>query len=117
MRFKIDENLSDHVRDFLTQLGHDVHTARQESLHGKPDDQIAAAARRESRILLTLDSDFANILLYPPREYPGIIFLKLARQDNASVLRSLARPVELLKQYEIAGRLWVVTENDIRMRE
>ncbi|GAB4434516.1 MAG: DUF5615 family PIN-like protein [Turneriella sp.] len=116
MRFKIDENLSDHVRDFLIQLGHDLHTARQESLHGKSDDQIAAA-RREGRILLTLDSDFANILLYPPREYHDIIVLKLARQDNASVRRLLPKPVELLKQYEIAGRLWVVTENDIRIRE
>ena len=117
MRFKIDENLSDQVKDYLINAGHDAHTTRDESLNGKPDEQIAAAAKREQRILLTLDSDFSNILRYPPQEYFGIVFLKLARQDNASVLRALSRPVEMLKQYEIAGRLWVVADNDIRIRE
>jgi predicted nuclease of predicted toxin-antitoxin system len=117
MRFKIDENISDQVKDYLIKAGHDTHTTRDESLNGKPDEQIAAAAKREQRILLTLDSDFSNILRYPPQDYFGIMVLKLARQDNSSVLRALLKPVEMLKQFEIQGRLWVVTENDIRIRE
>lgn len=88
MRFKVDENLSDQVKDYLVSLGHDADTARDEALNGRPDTEIAAAAKRENRILLSLDSDFANILIYPPEKYPGIIFLKLEKQDNPSVLEN-----------------------------
>ncbi len=35
-------------------------------LSGAPDDVISASARAESRVLLTLDTDFANIRAYPP---------------------------------------------------
>lgn len=117
MRFKIDENLSDQVKEYLVSLGHDAHTVRDELLNGKPDSDIAAAAKNEQRILLSLDSDFANILIYPPRDYYGIIFLRLERQDNHSVLKAIARPIQLLESNPIQGSLWVVTESEIRIRQ
>lgn len=117
MRFKIDENLSDLVKDYLVSLGHDADTVRDENLNGKPDGDIAKAAQNEKRILISLDSDFANILTYPPSEYYGIIFLKLERQDNPSVLKAIVKPVQLLESNSIQGSLWVVTESEIRVRQ
>ena len=46
-----------------------------------------ATRRIKSRVLLTLDLDFANIRAYPPERYPGIIVLRLKTQDKATVIR------------------------------
>ena len=61
LRFKLDENLSRYLRRDIEALGHDVDTAADESLIGKPDDDVARAAKDAGRILLTLDLDFADL--------------------------------------------------------
>ena len=117
MLFKIDENISNIVADFIREKGHDVHTVYDENLNGKPDQQIIAAAAKENRILLTLDSDFSNIRNYPPEKYAGIIFFRLHKQDNASVMRAVVKPLALLNSMEINGSLWIVTETEIRVKQ
>jgi hypothetical protein len=43
----------------------------------------------ESRILVTLDRDFANIEAYPPRQHAGIIVLRLKTQDKLTLVSYL----------------------------
>jgi predicted nuclease of predicted toxin-antitoxin system len=69
-RFKLDENLPRDVQALLRQGGHDVQTALDEQLGGRPDPEILDAYVREARILVTFDLDFADIRLYPPSR-PG----------------------------------------------
>ncbi len=47
----------------------------------------------------------------------GIIVLRLRRQDNAHVLGILKRLVATLANEDPAGKLWVVDESRIRIRE
>jgi len=89
MRFKTDEN---------------VH----------PD--VAAACQREGRTLLTLDLDFADIRLYPPPSFPGIIVLRLATQSRPHVLQSVRRLLPVLTESNLAASLWIVDEHSIRVR-
>ena len=117
MRFKIDENISNIVADFIGNKGHDVHTVYDENLQGRPDTEVIQAAGRESRILVTLDSDFSNIRNYPPEKYAGIMFFRLNNEDNASVMKAIIKPLVLLKTMEISGTLWVVTESEIRIKK
>lgn len=49
-------------------------------------------------------------------EYSGIIFLRLQKQDNPSVMRALIQPMQFLEKNDIHGKLWVVTESEIRIR-
>lgn len=76
MKLKLDENLSRYLKVSLTQLKHDVKTAADEGLLGKSDEQVAAAARAEERLLLTLDVEFANLTKFPPGSHPGIIVFR-----------------------------------------
>ncbi len=98
MKFKIDENLPQEAADILRAAGFDADTVWDESLSGADDQNIADRLRSESRALLTLDLDFANIRAYPPEEYPGIILLRLKAQDKATVLEYVRNVAALLKQ-------------------
>jgi predicted nuclease of predicted toxin-antitoxin system len=76
MKLKLDENLSRHLKPELIELGHDVLTAANEHLLSRPDTEIARAARHESRMLLTLDIEFADLRKYPPGSHPGVILFR-----------------------------------------
>jgi predicted nuclease of predicted toxin-antitoxin system len=117
MQFKIDENLHCDAGDLLRQHGHDALTVFEQGLRGESDTAIANICRQESRAIITLDLDFSNIRVYPPTDYEGIIVLRLNDQSRASMLRVLGRIVRLFDTEPLAGRLWIVDEHRVRIRE
>jgi predicted nuclease of predicted toxin-antitoxin system len=114
--FKTGENLPVEAAALLKQHGIDAATVLDQKLGGRPDSDVAAVCKSEGRAVLTLDLDFANIDAYPPAEYPGIVVLRLARQDKAEVLRVLASLVPHLVGVDLSGRLWIVEATRIRER-
>jgi len=116
MRFKTDENLHPEVVSLLRSHGHDLCTVWDQGHQGKPDREVAEAIRREERVLVTLDSDFADIRTYPPNEYHGLIVCRLAVQSRANVVAVFERVVRWLDIHSLQGRLWLVEEGDIRIR-
>jgi predicted nuclease of predicted toxin-antitoxin system len=116
MLFKVDENLHPDVADFLRQHGHDALTVYDQGLRGHPDTDVAAVCQRETRGLLTLDLDFADIRSYPPADYAGIIVLRIGDQSRPAVLQVMQRVVAALTQEPLAGHLWIVDERQIRIR-
>lgn len=116
MKFKVDENLPIEVGEILTDAGHDARTVTDEELTGAADPKLAEVARKEERALVTLDLDFADIRVYPPQEYPGIIVLRLKRQDRPHVLEVCRRLLTVLKEEPLTERLWIVEEDRIRIR-
>jgi predicted nuclease of predicted toxin-antitoxin system len=86
MKFKIDENLPVEIAALLRQVGHEAMTVLEERLEGAADFHIASICHREERVMVTLDTDFADIRVYPPEEYSGIVVLRLRRQDKPHVL-------------------------------
>ena len=116
MRFKIDENLHDEVAEALRAHGHDAQTVVDEGLRGRPDADIAETARREGRVLVTLDLDFGNIREYPPEHYRGLIVLRVADQSRRHVLGVMERLLAVLDCAPLEGHLWVVSEGGIRIR-
>lgn len=117
MRFKIDENLPVEVAELLRAAGHDADTVHDEGLAGAPDARISAIVRDERRVLVTLDFDFADIRAYPPSEYGGIVVLWLRTHERDAVIRLMARALEVLIHEPISGKLWIVEEARIRVRE
>jgi len=115
-RFKIDENLHDDVAEALRTHGQDAQTVFDEGLRGQPDPDVAEAARREGRALVTLDLDFGNIREYPPEHYRGSIVLRVADQSRRHVLNVMERVVALLDRAPLEGHLWVVSEGGVRIR-
>jgi predicted nuclease of predicted toxin-antitoxin system len=85
MKFKTDENLPGEIALLLQQAGHDALTLAEQSMLGSTDPTIASVCRAEGRAIVTLD--VADIRTYPPKEYSGIVVLRLSRQDKPHVLR------------------------------
>ncbi len=117
MKFKTDENLPIEVAITLREARFDAETVLDEALSGTADEILAAHARSEARVLVTLDLDFANIQAYPPCRHAGIIVLRLNRQDKASVVALLRRAIPVLQQRSPVGELWIVQHDRIRFRE
>lgn len=59
MRFLVDMPLSVHTAAFLRQLGHDVVHLRDVGMNRAPDNEVVERARKEQRIVLTLDLGLA----------------------------------------------------------
>lgn len=115
MDFKVDQNLPEEVVQILRGEGHDARNGYEEQLGGRPDPEISAAVTRESRALITLDLDFADIRSYPPEQYSGILVFRLHRQDRPAVLRALRSILPLLQKESLTGRLWIVTDTSVRI--
>jgi len=116
MRIKLDENLSRHLKPRLTAFHHDVATVADEELLGEPDVRIAAAARREHRMVLTLDVEFGNLRKYPPGTHPGIILFRPRRYEALGVARFVERFVREADLALFAGCLVVVEPTRVRVR-
>jgi predicted nuclease of predicted toxin-antitoxin system len=116
LRFKIDENLPIEVAEMLRSAGHDAMTVVEQQMKGWMDPGVAQVCQSEGRILISLDTDFADVRTYPPHEYPGILVLRLKRQDKPGIMKAFARALRIFPLESIAGRLWIVEEERVRIR-
>jgi predicted nuclease of predicted toxin-antitoxin system len=116
MKFKVDENLPVEVAAMLQSLGYDAATIIDQQMVGEPDHNIAAVCQAEQRSIVTLDTDFADIRVYPPADYSGIIVMRLRRQDKPYVLEIVQRWTKALPNEPLIGKLWIVDERQIRIR-
>ena len=116
MKFKTDENLPVEVAATLRDAGHDAITVVEQHLGVRADQEVASLCQREDRVLVTLDTDFADIRIYPPQKFPGLIVLWLRRQDKPHVLEVLRRLTPIFASEPLEGRLWIVEEQRIRIR-
>lgn len=117
MRFKIDENLPVEAAGLLRQAGYDAETVGGQGLNGSPDADILSVCRAEKRTLITLDTDFADIRRYLPAQTSSLVVLRLQKQDKPYVLGILKRLLEVISREPVEGRLWIVEETSIRVRE
>jgi predicted nuclease of predicted toxin-antitoxin system len=116
MRIKLDENIHPDVAELLKGQGHDALTVWDENLRGSSDTKIATVIQQESRALLTLDLDFSNIRTYPPSQYSGIIDLRVGSHSRKHVLGVAMRLLPMLASQEAKGQLWIVDEQNVRIR-
>jgi predicted nuclease of predicted toxin-antitoxin system len=116
MNIKLDKNIPEDAAAIFMNAGHQVSTVLDEGLGGRTDLEVAAVCITESKVLITLDTDFANIGAYPPADYSRIIVLRLANQAKPHVLSILARLLDSLGQKSPFDHLWIVDEYRIRIR-
>jgi len=116
MRILVDENLYAPVAKMLEALGHDILDLKKDGLRGLTNGEVYNICQRENRILLTMDRDFGNILLYPPESTPGVIVVSLGR---LSVNRALDLLSSFFAQYteeQIRGRIIILEPARVRVR-
>ena len=116
MKFKIDENLPVEFADLLIANGHNAKTVIDQGMAGSVDFFVINTCSREDRVLVTLDLDFADVRVYPPHEYAGIMVLRVSRQDKRYLLDVFARALSALSKEPIRQHLWIIEESRIRIR-
>jgi predicted nuclease of predicted toxin-antitoxin system len=117
VRFKLDENLPALARQRLVDAKWDVHDVYDEKLAGAEDAAIQAACDRERRILVTLDSDFADTRRYNPERSPGVIVLRPTSQSVRAIMACLDGAIRALATERIDACLWVVEPGRVRIRD
>jgi predicted nuclease of predicted toxin-antitoxin system len=115
MKIKLDENLPVGLAFLLQDLGHDVHTTREEGLSGHADSDIWQTAQEESRFLITQDMDFSDSRKFAPGSHCGILLVRLRTPDRSSLIDRVST---LFENENIAdwNRCFVVaTERKLRV--
>lgn len=113
----MDENLPSECAEYLRAAGYHAETAGEEALTGSQDAVLFDHCKREDRILVTLDLDFANVQVYRPHTHPGVIVLRPPNQDKQKLLSVLRRFIEVLPLRSPKAQLWIVEADRVRIRE
>ena len=113
----VDENLPTEAAKPFRQAGYDARTVTEQGINGSPDSEVISVCGQENRVLITLDTDFADIRLYPPAHSAGLIVLRLQKQDKCHVLDVLIRLLKVIPKEPVEERLWIVEEAHIRVRD
>ena len=109
MKLKLDANLGTRGRRLLVDAGHDVSTAEVEGLALASDETLIAACAAEGRALVTLDTDFANAMRYPPARYAGIVVVRTTPKATASDIEAaLGALLGAVGASRVTGRLLIV---------
>lgn len=117
MKLKLDANLGARGRRLLVEVGHDVATAESQGLALASDETLIAVCTAEGRALVTLDTDFANALRYPPAHYAGIVVVRTTPRATASDIEAaLAALFRAVGDSLLTGRLLIVDATG-RVRE
>lgn len=118
MRFLIDADLPRAATRILRRHGHQAVDVRDLGLGAAKDDVIARHAREHGLCLVTGDFDFADIRIYPPSRYPGIVVLVIPGTASSIYIRELVtsfiRQEDVLS--ELPGKLAIVEVGRIRLR-
>ena len=119
MRFLIDADLPRSSGDVVRHHGHDAIDVRDLGPSVAKDPQIARYAQAEALCLITGDHGFADIRLYPPGQYAGIVVLDLPRTATATyinrLLDSFLQHKDLIAR--LPGKLAIVEAGRVRLRE
>ena len=114
MRFSANENFPSVAVAALRQAGHDVFWVRTD-MGGATDEEVLAHAISESRVLLTFDKDFGELVfqLGLPATC-GIILFRIPTKSPNSVAVKVLKVIESRDAW--SGMFSVVTNDRIRIR-
>jgi uncharacterized protein with PIN domain len=104
IRFHLDENMDHAVSRGLRLRGIDVTTSTDVGLIGATDEEQLAYAHRESRVLITYDSDLLS-LHSTGVEHSGIVFCPKDSKPIGSLVQHLCLIHDCLTPEEMAGQV------------
>ncbi|MGC8959666.1 MAG: DUF5615 family PIN-like protein [Chloroflexia bacterium] len=113
MRILANENIPEDAVVALRKRGHDVVWVRTEA-PGSSDGEILERARREERIVVTLDKDFGE-MAFRSRvpAVRGMVLLRISAPSSAHVARAVVAALE--SRTDWAGHFAVVEDDRVRM--
>ena len=112
MKFLADVNIEKRIVDFLREQNYDV-LWMLEDLNTLDDQSIVNIANSESRILITNDKDFGDIVFRQKLLTYGIILLRISDQDVDKKIEMLK--VFLKDERKLSKKFIVIKDKKIRV--
>lgn len=116
MDFLADMGVSLRVAEWLRNQGHDVLHLREAGLQRLSDTAIFQKATRESRIVLTFDLDFAEILALSANSTVSTVIFRLHNPRTPQVIERLQRVLAVSSEALERGAVIIVEQNRHRVR-
>ena len=116
MNFLADMGISPRIVEELRKKGHDAIHLAEQGLYRMPDGDILQKARLESRVLLTHDLDFGELLAASGEDLPSVIIFRLKDMRPANVSRHIVSILNKQSDALIKGAVLSVTEQKVRIR-
>ena len=114
MRLFADQDVYAITLTFLESLGHDVQTASKAGLSRARDEEILAHCIRDSRVLVTRDKDFGNLVVAQGLPCRGVILIRSVPAQIVQAHRQLQ--AALLSLTNLEGIFVVVEQARYRVR-
>lgn len=116
MRFLIDNSLSPRFAECLGAAGHDAAHVRALGLTTATDETILAAAGREARVLVALDTDFGTILALRMAAQPSVVLFRTRAKSTERLVPLLLAHLSTIEPDLLAGAVVVFEDLRIRVR-
>lgn len=117
LRFLVDEDLPRSTARVLREAGYQADDVRDIGLSGHTDREVFERAQSLSAVLLTGDSDFANILTFPPATHVGMVVSRIPDEVSTQTLnRELPNVLKQLSEDEFKGALMIAEIGQVRIR-
>ena len=116
MRFLADAGISPRTVEFLRLHGHDAVHVRELGLQCAPDGELIEKARVDSRVVLTFDLDFGEILALGVIDRPSVVIFRLANERAEAVNRRLEAVLAEQAEALESGALLLVEDARYRVR-
>jgi len=116
MRLLLDQDIYKTTADQLILWGHDVVTAREIGMHRAGDEDLLLKAKESSRIFVTRDKDFGQLVFLKDELLTGVIFLRLTPGSAESAHRELNRLLSEHTEEELMLLFCVVEPHRHRIR-
>lgn len=109
MRLLLDQTLDRRVADALRRDGHDVLRASDVGEHRADDAKILDLARKDNRVLVTLDHHFGDWAGLPLGQPPGVIRVRTKAAVASQILEVLQPILNATAQEAFRSHLVIAT--------
>jgi predicted nuclease of predicted toxin-antitoxin system len=119
MKFLVDNALSPLVAQRLVNLGYDAIHVREIQMHTASDEAIFSRAQQDQRIIISSDTDFAQILALRNTTTPSLILFRKGsvRSPHGQVKILSANLSGDVEKALMDGSVVVFEEERIRIRK
>ncbi len=116
MTILLDVSVPRRYLRLLAGWGYPAELASAHIAKDAPDAEVLALAGKLDAVLLTVDLDFSNILIYPPAQHGGIIVLRYQPDDEAEIDATLKTALDDLYRDDLNHALVIVSPGRYRVR-
>jgi predicted nuclease of predicted toxin-antitoxin system len=114
-RFLVDESVTRKIREWLKNKGFETINVSDLYLKGARDQVVADYAAKNRLVIITLDTDYAQIYHNLPKGTLGVIVVRANPSTPSNILDILVKAHEKVNLKKTGNQLIIITKRKIRI--